>query len=155
MHIKITNKNLVNLFAASKISIKVAIDDICSECVPVNAGVPQDWQYTTVLSSTLFLLRINDMLEDSSIHCYSTVDAVYSSHASVYREKVDQWRNKLVSSVEATLVNISSWGKKNLVQFNPLNTQVCAITIKKTSFIFFFLSEHSPYNLAQYQHIGP
>ena len=47
------------------------------EHMSVNTGVPQG----CVLSPTLFLLHINDMLEDSSIDCYAdnrTVDAVYS-----------------------------------------------------------------------------
>ena len=60
----------------------------------------------------LFFLHINDMLEDSSIHCYaddSTVDAVYAGQPSLSRENVDQCRNKLVCFVEASLENVSSW----------------------------------------------
>ena len=65
--------------------------------MPVKAGVPQG----CVLSLTLFLLQINDMLEDWGIHCYaddSTVDAVYSGRVSPSPENVDQCRNELVSS---------------------------------------------------------
>lgn len=47
-------------------SIKVVVDDSCSESLNINAGVPQG----SVLSPTLFLLHINDMLSIGSIHCY-------------------------------------------------------------------------------------
>ena len=73
----------------------------CSKHMPVNTGVPQGY----VQSPTTFLLHINDMLEDSSIHCYadnSIVDAVYSGRASLSRENAEQCRNKLVSSVQAS-----------------------------------------------------
>ena len=73
------------------------------------------------LSPSLFLLHINDMLKDSSIHCYAddnTVEAVYSGRASLSRVNVDQCRSKLVFSVEASLQNDSLWGERNMIQFN-------------------------------------
>ena len=115
--------------------------------MPVNAGVPQG----CVLFPRLFLLHINDMLEDSSIHCYaddSTVDAVYSGPASISRENVEQCRNKLVSSVEASLDNVSSWGERNLVHFNPLKTQVCALTTRKIPFILLPVFQNIPLTAA-------
>ena len=102
--------------------------------MPVNAGIPQ----CSVLSPTLSLLHINDMLENSSIHCYaddSTVDAVYSSRASLSRENAEQCRNKLMSSIEASPDNVSSWSEKNFVQFYPLKTHICLLTTKKIPFI--------------------
>ena len=134
-------------------SIKVVVEGFCSECMPVNAGVPQG----CVLSPTLFLLHINDMLKDSSIHCYaddSTVDAVYSGRTSLSRENAEQCWNKLVSSDEASLENVSIRGKKNLVQCNPLKTQVCALTTKKPPFVVLPVF-HSPCSRAQYQYTGP
>ena len=70
-----------------------------------------EFLYSTSNDSRMFLLHINDMLEDSSIHCYaddSTVDTVYSGRASLSRGNAEQSRNKLVPSVEASLDNISS-----------------------------------------------
>ena len=49
--------------------IKVVIDGSCSEHMSVNAGVLQ----VCVLSLPLFLLHINAMLEDSSLHCYADI----------------------------------------------------------------------------------
>ena len=100
--------------------------------MPVNAGIPQGCVVSPVL------LHINDMLENSSIHCYaddSTVDAVYSSRASLSRENAEQCRNKLMSSIEASLDNVSSRGERNFVQFYPLKTQICLLTTKKIPFI--------------------
>ena len=94
---------------------------------------PQDY----VLSPTLCFLHINDMLEDSSIHCCPddhTVDAVYFDHVcSFFFQNLNQCRNKLMSSVATPLGNVSLWGEKNLVQFNHWKIQVCTLTIKKNT----------------------
>ena len=69
-------------------SIITVVNGFCSGYMPVNVGVPQG----CVLSPKLLLLYINDMLKDSSIHCYaddSTVNAVYFGRASLCRENVD------------------------------------------------------------------
>lgn len=104
-------------------SIKVVVDGECSDSLSVNAGVPQG----CVLSPTLFLLHINDMLQISGIHCYaddSTGDAYYTGRANISRENVIENRNRLVSEIETSLRRISDWGELNLFQFNPTKTQV-------------------------------
>ncbi|VVD05164.1 unnamed protein product [Leptidea sinapis] len=52
------------------------------------------------------------------------------------RSSIDQCREKLVSSIESSLEKVAEWGKLNLVQFNPQNTQVCAFTTKKPHLSF-------------------
>ncbi|CAG5046898.1 unnamed protein product [Parnassius apollo] len=115
-------------------SIKVVVDGASSDCKPINAGVPQG----CVLSPTLFLLHINNMLQTRNIHCYAddnTGDALYTGRDNISRENVSECRNKLVSEVESLLNRVSDWGRLNLVQFNPQKTQVCTLTAKKNPFV--------------------
>ena len=93
-----------------------------------------------VLSPTLFLLHINNMLEDSSIHCYaddSTVDAIYSGRASLYRE------NSTTPEIILYLQFSHSSGlfPSSISSQNPIRRVDS-------------LPKRSPYRCAQYQHIG-
>ena len=40
-----------------------------------------------------------------------------------------------MSDIEHSLERVSEWGKRNLVEFNPSKTQVCAFTTKKFPFV--------------------
>ncbi|XP_063540969.1 uncharacterized protein LOC134749894 [Cydia strobilella] len=136
----------VSSFLADR-SIKVVVDGECSDSMSVNAGVPQG----CVLSPTLFLLHINDMLQISGIHCYaddSTGDASYTGRTNISRENVIESRNKLVSEIETSLKEISEWGRLNLVRFNPAKTQVCAFTAKKLEFVVSPRFESTPLTAA-------
>ncbi|CAK1586475.1 unnamed protein product [Parnassius mnemosyne] len=85
--------NWITSFLADR-SNKVVVDGACSDYKPINAGVPQG----CVLSPTLFLLHINDMLQTGSIHCYaddSTGDALYTGRTNISRETSPSTGTKL------------------------------------------------------------
>ncbi|XP_045459271.1 uncharacterized protein LOC123669724 [Melitaea cinxia] len=77
------------------------------------------------------------MLQTSNTRCYaddSTCDTFYTGQANIPRAEVEERRLQLVSEIETSLEQVSEWGRRNLVQFNPSKTQVCAFTAKKTPF---------------------
>lgn len=113
--------------------LRVLVDGYASEFMSVNAGVPQG----SVLSPTLFLLHINDMLTLGHIHCYaddSTAHGHYTSRPAVGRAGIAEQRQVLVAELDGVLEQISQWGSRNLVQFNATKTQACALSTKKTPF---------------------
>lgn len=114
--------------------IRVLTDGYNSRFMSVNAGVPQG----SVLSPTLFLLHINDMLPLGNIHCYaddSTVHAGYYGHAAADRVDTEEKRTNLVNELNGVLDLISKWGTDNLVEFNAKKTQVCVFSTKKSPFL--------------------
>ncbi|CAK1577857.1 unnamed protein product [Parnassius mnemosyne] len=83
--------NWIPSFLADR-SIKVVVDGACFDYKPINAGVPQD----CVLSTTLFLLHIIDILQISNIHFYaddSTGDALYTGRSNISRENFAEYRD--------------------------------------------------------------
>lgn len=114
--------------------IRVLCDGCSSRFVSVNAGVPQG----SVLSPTLFLLHINDMISLGNIHCYaddSTVHMGYLGHAAAGRAEIAESRENLVVELDRELDLVSKWGIANLVEFNAKKTQVCAFTAKTSPFL--------------------
>lgn len=139
--------NWVSSFLSER-SIKVVVDGACSDTKPINAGVPQG----SVLSPTLFILHINDMLQTSNIHCYaddSTGDALYAGRSNISRVEVEECRSRLVSEIETSLEQVSEWGRLNLVQFNPTKTQVCAFSAKKSPFVAAPCFQNTPLNISK------
>ncbi len=105
-------------------SISAVVDGYCSKPTSINSGVPQG----SVLSPTLFLLFINDLLsftecpihsyaDDSTLH-YSITFKSRSSQHELHSARLDA-TERLVSDVSI----ISDWSRRNLVSFNVLKTQ--------------------------------
>lgn len=107
----------------SERSIRVVIDGCSSDLMAIDAGVPQG----SVLSATLFLLHINDMLQLGLVAYAddSTVTDRYMSSARASRDEIRFLREALVERTNATLSHVSQWGEDNLVKFNATKTQAC------------------------------
>merc|ERR1712002_781963 len=88
----------------------------------------------SVLSPTLFLLFINDLLESTSnsVHSYaddSTLRKSCSFNSQPSSLARSQSRIALSSAINTDLDRISSWGAQNLVQFNASKTQFLPISL--------------------------
>ena len=123
---------LISNFLSNRF-ISVVVDGATSASFPVSSGVPQG----SVLSPTLFLLFINDLLhatasdvhsfaDDSNLHKSSSFQCQPSSNAR------SQSRLAMSSTINSDLQSISEWGTHNLVKFNTSKTQLLTISLSNT-----------------------
>ena len=86
---------------------------------PVNTGVPQG----SILGPTLFLLYINDFLDD--VICDIAIYADNTTLSSKCDQVSDLWQQlELASELESDLRENVDWGRKLLVDFNAGKTQL-------------------------------
>ena len=114
-------------------SISAIVDGHCSTPKPINSGVPQG----SVLSPTLFLLFINDLLSVTScpIHSYADDSTLHFSTAFNKRPNQQDLQNSRLDAAErlnSDLAIISDWGKRNLVSFNASKTQFLHLSTRQT-----------------------
>ena len=97
----------------------MVLDGKSSKEYPVNAGVQQG----SILGPTVFLLYINDLLDN--VVCDI---AIYADDTTLYfkcDQASDLWQQlELASELESDLRDTVDWGKKWLVDFNAGKTQL-------------------------------
>ena len=125
--------SLCNLLAdfLSGRSIAAVVDGHRSTFKPINSGVPQG----SVLSPTLFLIFINDLLSvtSSPIHSYADDSTLHYSFHFERRPTQLQLSNAREAALErlaSDLSRISNWGRENMVIFNASKTQFLHLTTR-------------------------
>ena len=112
------------------------MDGSSSSSFSVNSGVPQG----SVLSPTLFLLFINDLLSttDNAIHSYADDSTLHSSTIFPSNPSTASRilsRTETISSLETDLTSVVSWGAANMVKFNSLKTKFLPISLSHSDHV--------------------
>ncbi|CAH2064889.1 unnamed protein product, partial [Iphiclides podalirius] len=113
----------------SERSLRVVVEGCSSEPLTTSAGVPQE----SVLSATLFLLHINDLLMPGIGYADdSTVVERYQPSLRISRDYIQSEREAMVERLNLTLQAVSERGDANLVRFNASKTQACLFSAKRS-----------------------
>ena len=125
--------NLISSFLSNRF-ISVVVDGATSAPFPVSSGVPQG----SVLSPTLFLLFINDLLHSTSSSMHSFADDSTLHISSNFNSQPSSAtrsnsRTELSTTINSDLRRVSDWGDRNLVKFNASKTQFLPISLSANS----------------------
>ena len=110
-------------------SIAAVVDGHCSSPETINNGVPQ----SSVLSPTLFLLSINDLLHLTQCPIHSFADDTTLHFSTSYnrrptQQELNDSRQDAIGRLTSDLSLVSDWRKANLVLFkNSLSTTIYSI----------------------------
>lgn len=113
-------------------TIRVVIDGVFSDEFRINSGVPQG----SVLSPTLFLIFLNDLLSITSNPIYSFADDSNICHSYSFDRRpslleIGARRSNMNDALTSDLITISEWGRANRVDFNARKTQCCFLTHRR------------------------
>ena len=140
---------LISNFLSNRF-ISVVVDGTTAAFFLVSSGVPQG----CVLSPTLFLLFINDLLHAfaSDVYSFANVSTLHKSssfHCQPSSNSLSQSCLAMSSTVNSDLQSISEWGTHNLVKFSTSKTQLLTISLSNTPYnspIIFDDNEIQPLN---------
>lgn len=115
-------------------SICVLIDGVASHKHSINAGVPQG----SVLSPTLFLIFINDLLSLTANPVFSFADDSNLCHSYSFSKRptsleIERRRKIMNDTLNDDLKLIEEWGQANRVDFNARKTQCCLLSHKRAT----------------------
>ena len=113
--------------------ISVVVDGTTSASFLVSSGVPQG----SVLSPTLFLPFINDLLHAtaSDVHSFADDSTLHKSSSFQCQPSSNdhsQSRLAMSSTINSDLQSITEWGNRNLFKFNTSKTQLLTISLSNT-----------------------
>ncbi|KAL7630118.1 UNVERIFIED_CONTAM: hypothetical protein RMT77_019747 [Armadillidium vulgare] len=118
-------------YSLSGRSIAAVVDGNHSSFKSINSGVP----HGSVLSLTLFLLFINDLLSvtSSPIHSYaddSTLHYSFQFERQPSQQQLQDARKVALEQLTSDLFRISNWGRENMVVFNASKNPILHLSTR-------------------------